>query len=121
MSNELTAPETTAPSGTAGTAGMQRTVALAFRAAALIEAITWVALLIAMAFKYVISDNETGVQIVGPIHGVAFIAYVVTTTLAARTFRWSFWLWVLGLAASIPPVATALFEQLVARRGRLSS
>ena len=98
-----------------------RAVARAFRAAALIEAITWVGLLIGMLFKYVIGHNAVGVHVMGPIHGMAFVAYVVTTTLAARAFGWSCKLWIVGLIASVPPVATLLFERYVVRRGRLGA
>lgn len=99
--------------------GAHRRIALAFRATALIEALTWVGLLIGMLFKYVISDNAVGVHIFGPIHGAAFTAYVISTSLAARTFRWPFKLWIVGVVASVPPLATLLFERYVVRRGRL--
>ncbi|CAN5194808.1 MAG: DUF3817 domain-containing protein [Nocardioides sp.] len=94
--------------------------AKAFRVAALVEALTWCGLLIGMAFKYVIADNEIGVQIFGPIHGAAFIAYVITTTIAARTFGWSWKIFGLGLVCSIPPLATWAFERYVDRTGLLS-
>ena len=117
MSNEVIAPEA---GSVAEQAGAHRAVALAFRVTAVIEAITWVGLLIGMLFKYVISDNATGVHIFGPIHGAAFTAYVIATSLAARTFGWSFKRWIVGLIASVPPLATLLFERSVVRRGRLS-
>ena len=99
--------------------GSHRAIATAFRATALIEALTWVGLLIGMLFKYVVSDNAIGVHFFGPIHGAAFTAYVISTSLAARSFGWSFKLWIVGLVASVPPLATLLFERAVVRRDRL--
>ena len=99
--------------------GWQKGVARTFRAAALIEASTWLGLLVGMAFKYVVGDTETGVKIFGPIHGAAFIAYVISTCVTARTFRWPTWLLLIGFAASIPPAATWPFERRALRRGRL--
>jgi integral membrane protein len=93
--------------------------AKAFRTAALVEAITWIALLIAMAFKYGPAHDPIGVKIAGPIHGVAFLCYVTATVLASREYAWSKRVTLIGLAASIPPVFTALFERWVSRRGGL--
>ena len=90
-----------------------------FRAIAIAEAFSWARLLVGMLFKYVLSDNEIGVQIFGPIHGGVFIAYVVMCVLAWRTFRWRPLTTVLALAASIPPFCTVLFEVWADRNGRL--
>lgn len=114
MSNEAITSE-------AQTAGERRAVALAFRINAVIEAVTWAGLLVAMLFKYAFSHNAIGVHIMGPIHGMAFLAYVVSTSLAARTFGWSFKLWFVGLCASIPPLATLPFERWIVRKGRLGA
>ncbi|MCA1982907.1 DUF3817 domain-containing protein [Nocardioides nematodiphilus] len=118
MSNDVITSEASA---SAEQSGAHRGIALAFRTTALIEALTWVGLLIGMLFKYVISDNAIGVHVFGPIHGAAFTAYVISTSLAARTFGWSFKLWIVGLIASVPPLATLLFERYVVRRDRLSA
>jgi integral membrane protein len=61
------------------------------------------------------------VQIFGPIHGGIFVAYVVLTLLVARALRWSLWVTVAGLACSVPPFATVLFEVWAARTGRLEA
>lgn len=96
------------------------TVRLLFRATAVIEALTWAGLLVGMAFKYVISGNEAGVHLFGPLHGGAFIAYVVMTLVASRAFGWRHRTTLLALAASIPPLATWVFEAWAERTGRLS-
>lgn len=90
-----------------------------FRVIAIAEAVSWAGLLTGMLFKYVLSDSETGVHIFGPVHGVIFIAYVVVTCLTARRLRWSRGVLALGLAASIPPFATYVFEVWAQRTGRL--
>ena len=62
-----------------------------FRAVAIAEAVSWTGLLIGMLFKYVLSDNELGVKIFGPIHGTIFIAYVITVAVVRKPLRWT-WL-----------------------------
>ena len=52
-----------------------------FRVVAIAEAISWAALLIGMFFKYVVVENEVGVQIFGPIHGAIFVLYVIVALL----------------------------------------
>ncbi|MGK2874400.1 MAG: DUF3817 domain-containing protein [Nocardioides sp.] len=91
----------------------------AFQVAARVEAATWIGLLLGMAFKYVLADDDLGVRVFGPLHGVAFIAYVLVTIVAARSFGWSWRLLLAGLLVSIPPAFTWPFERYVARRGHL--
>ena len=57
-------------------------------------------------------------QIFGPIHGGIFVAYVVTAVVAARVLRWSIGTTLLAFAASVPPLASIVFERW-ASRGRL--
>lgn len=45
-----------------------------FRIVALIETCSWLLLIAAMAFKYG-AGQPAGVEIMGPIHGLSFIAY----------------------------------------------
>ncbi|MEX5717853.1 DUF3817 domain-containing protein [Geodermatophilus maliterrae] len=98
-----------------------RTVALAFRAVAVAEALSWLGLLAGMYVKYVPETSEVGVQVFGPIHGAVFIAYVVVALVAARVLGWSRWTALLALAASIPPLATVVFERWATRTGRLAA
>lgn len=90
-----------------------------FRVVAVVEAVTWVGLLIGMAFKYVLADEEIGVRVMGPLHGAAFLAFVAVTLLAARTFRWSAGVTLAGLAASVPPLGSLVFDRWAVRHGRL--
>ena len=97
-----------------------RTVRTLFRTGAVDEAVTWAGLLVGMAFKYVISGDETGVHVFGPLHGAAFNGYVLSTLVAARAFGWRLRTTLLALVASIPPLATWPFEAWADRTGRLS-
>jgi len=98
-----------------------RLARLAFRVTAIVEACTWVGLLIGMAVKYLGSGNEAGVHLFGPLHGAAFVAYVLATLWAAVRLGWSPGVTLLGLAASIPPLATWGFEAWAMRTGRLDA
>lgn len=72
-----------------------------------------------MFLKYVTDSTEVGVQVFGPIHGVAFIAYCLATVVVAVDQRWRAGRLLLGLLNSIPPFATLGFEWYVERRGGL--
>ncbi|GAT15211.1 DUF3817 domain-containing protein [Mycolicibacterium thermoresistibile] len=88
----------------------RRSVAGWFRLVAMLEATSWVGLLIGMYFKYLTSPGtEIGVQIFGPIHGALFVAFLVAAGAAAYTYRWTAGTAVLALLASVLPLATVIF------------
>ena len=96
-----------------------------FRVVALAEALSWLGLLIAMFFKWIVQDDphtglEGGVPIMGPIHGAVFVAFVGLCFLAWRTFDWKPTTLLLALASSIPPFATIWFERRAERGGLLT-
>ncbi len=95
---------------------MPNTTLRLFRAAALLEALSWAALLTGMFFKYVVVHNEIGVKIAGPIHGGLFILYVLSVLLVREQLKWSPLVTLVALVASIPPFATAFFERWALRR-----
>lgn len=84
-----------------------------FRVAAVAEAVSWAGLLVGMFVKYVVIENEIGVQIFGPIHGAFFLAYVATVFAAWKAERWSFGTAILGLVSAVPPFMTIWFERRV--------
>ncbi|GAA1999927.1 hypothetical protein GCM10009799_28960 [Nocardiopsis rhodophaea] len=96
-----------------------RKVLAAFRAVAAAEAVTWAGLLIGMFFKYVVVRDEIGVQIFGPVHGVAFIVYVAVTLLAWHRLGWNLLTGGLALVASVPPFGTVVFERWASHTGRI--
>ncbi|WP_207890857.1 DUF3817 domain-containing protein [Rhodococcus sp. Eu-32] len=97
------------------------TTAKRFRFVAVLEAFTWLGLLIGMAFKYIPADgNEIGVKIFGPIHGAVFVIYVLIAIVTAVKLKWNVVTTLLALVASIPPFGTVVFEVWAARTGRLA-
>jgi integral membrane protein len=98
-----------------------RTLVTLFRVAAVAEACSWAGLLIGMFFKYVVVENEVGVQIFGPIHGGLFMLYVVSVLLVRGSLGWSAKRTLVGLLASIPPFATIWFERRALRAAAADS
>lgn len=97
------------------------TTAKRFRFIAVLEALTWLGLLIGMAFKYIPADgNEIGVKIFGPVHGAVFVLYLVVTAVTAVKLRWNIVTTLLAAVASIPPFGTVVFEVWAARTGKLA-
>ncbi|GAA3541350.1 hypothetical protein AFL01nite_24810 [Aeromicrobium flavum] len=90
-----------------------------FRTVAVAEAITWALLLTGMFLKYVTDTTELGVRIGGMLHGVVFVAYVVTTVVVAIDARWSLRRTALGLLAAVPPFFTIWFDLASERQGAL--
>lgn len=100
------------------------TTAGRFRFFAVLEAISWLGLLIGMAFKHIPNFNEgpeIGVQIFGPIHGTVFILFVLMALLASREFEWNWKTTVLALLSSIPPFFTVWFEVWAVRTGKFDA
>lgn len=98
---------------------MSNKAAVLFRVVAIAEAFSWAGLLIAMFFKYVVELGEGGVPVLGMVHGVIFVLYIVTALAVFRPLSWSGKTLLLALAASIPPLFTWLFEKWALRSGKL--
>jgi len=73
-----------------------------FRVVAVAEAISWLALIVATVVKYA-ADAPLGVHILGPIHGVLFLAYVVLALEVRRRRQWDGRTLLIVLAESIVP------------------
>ncbi|WP_407671120.1 DUF3817 domain-containing protein [Nocardia stercoris] len=95
------------------------TTAKRFRFVAVLEAISWVFLIIGMVFKRLEHPVLWPVKVFGMTHGIIFVAFVVVTILAARELRWSPGVTALALVSSIPPFCTVLFEVFAVRKGLL--
>jgi integral membrane protein len=99
-----------------------RSVAGWFRMIALLEAVSWVGLLVGMYFKYLGSPRtEVGVKVFGMGHGLIFIAFVVVGLLAGITFKWAAGTWLLALLASIVPPCSVIFLIWADRTGRIGA
>ncbi|APE36678.1 hypothetical protein BOX37_25225 [Nocardia mangyaensis] len=97
-----------------------RSTASRFRFFAVLEALSWIGLLVGMAFKYIPAEgNEIGVKIFGPVHGAIFVLFLITALLTARELSWGWKTTVLALLSSIPPLATVVFEVWAVRTGQL--
>ncbi len=88
-----------------------------FRYVALAEATTFLALLVAAVVKRT-DGNEIGVQILGPIHGLLFIAYVVMALNLRQELGWTnkqtFWI----LVGAVLPFGGYVVDWWLARRER---
>jgi len=99
-----------------------RSVSGWFRPVALLEAVSWVGLLVGMYFKYLGSPrNEVGVKVFGMAHGLVFIAFVVIGLLAGIAFKWATGTWLLALLASIVPLCSVIFLIWADRTGRMGA
>lgn len=93
-----------------------------FRLIAFAEAVSWVGLLVGMYFKYLGSPRtELGVKVFGMAHGLIFIAFIATGLLVGLAAKWPLRTWLLGLLASIVPLASVIFLMWVERSGQLGA
>lgn len=86
---------------------------------AFFEALTWAGLLLGMWLKYGPQATESVVWWFGRLHGVAFMAYLAVTVVAALRLRWPWWATLLAIVAAVPPLATLPLEWWFRRRGLL--
>ena len=88
-----------------------------FRWVALIEATSFLALLVATVIKRT-DGGEMGVQILGPIHGLLFIAYVVIALQLRAEAGWTgkqtFWI----LAGAVLPFGGYVVDWWLQREQR---
>ncbi|CAO5243907.1 DUF3817 domain-containing protein [Frankia sp. AgKG'84/4] len=82
----------------------------AARAVSLAEATSFLLLLVATAVKYA-AEHPQGVRVLGPIHGVLFLAYCALVGYLAFTERWARRRTILALVASVLPVAPFFVER----------
>jgi integral membrane protein len=73
-----------------------------FRTVALLEAISYLALLVATFVKRVIEGPDL-VPVLGPIHGILFLAYVLLTLLVREEQGWTLGQTLIVLVASTIP------------------
>jgi integral membrane protein len=74
----------------------------AFRIVAVVEAISWLLLIVATVVKYS-ADAPLGVRVMGPVHGVLFLGYVGLALELRRRLHWDGRTTLLVLAESIIP------------------
>ncbi|HUQ63798.1 MAG TPA: DUF3817 domain-containing protein [Acidimicrobiales bacterium] len=76
--------------------------ALAFRIVAYLEAATFL-LLLASSITFRVFDGPDFISIMGPVHGIAFLVYVVLVLAVREGQGWSFWHTVLILFLALVP------------------
>ncbi|MFW7414534.1 DUF3817 domain-containing protein [Demequina sp. SO4-18] len=91
----------------------------AFVVVAIVEAITWTGLLVGMLLEHVLDVTRWGITVFGPLHGAAFLIYLVIALLAAVRFRWTLGVCALVGLAAVPPLTTIPLERWLRRTGRL--
>lgn len=87
-----------------------------FRLVAVVEGVTTILLfLVAMPVKYLLG-NPVWVQVMGPIHGYAFLAYVLLMIVALWGRGWGAGDWLRTFLASLFPFGTFLNDPFLKRR-----
>jgi integral membrane protein len=86
-----------------------------FRLVALAEATSFLLLLVATYVKYG-HEEEVGVQILGPVHGLLFVAYVLLAVRLAIGLGWSGRTTVLVLLGAVLPFGGFVVDRWLARR-----
>jgi integral membrane protein len=81
-----------------------------FRTVALIEAVTYLILLALVVVKRGFHGPDL-VQVMGPIHGIAFLAYFVLTLAVREEQRWTPAQTILVLVASALPFGAVVVNQ----------
>lgn len=91
-----------------------------FRIVAFAEATSFLALLVAAYLKRQ-DQGEIGVQILGPIHGALFIAYVVLAVLLMQALRWRLPTTAIVLLGAVIPFGGYVVDWCLARRAASAS
>jgi integral membrane protein len=89
-----------------------------FRYVALVEATTFLLLLVASVIKNT-GGSEIGVKILGPIHGLLFIAYVVMALNLRGSAGWTGKQTVWILIGAVLPFGGYVVDWWLARRERI--
>ena len=76
----------------------------ALRIVAVVEAVSFLLLLGAVAVKYGPPEEEAGVKLMGPIHGTLFILFVLLTIFVAADERWRLKRTLLTLLCTVIPL-----------------
>jgi integral membrane protein len=86
-----------------------------FRIVAVLEATSFLLLLGATYVKYA-HEEPVGVEILGPLHGVLFIAYVALALNLAARESWSLRTTILVLAGGVVPAGGYVVDRWLGRR-----
>ena len=85
-----------------------------FRIVAVTEATSFLALLVATYIKYA-HDQPGGVEVLGPVHGLLFLAYVGLAIYLAPGAGWSLRTTALVIAGAVAPFGGYVVDRWLAR------
>ncbi len=83
-----------------------------FKVIALAEAVSYLVLLAASVAKRALDAPEL-VTVVGPIHGVIFLAYVALALYVRERLGWNGWTTVMVIVAAVVPLGGLIVERRV--------
>jgi len=72
----------------------------------MIETASWAGLLVGMYFKYAVGKSENLVSFLGPVHGCAFLLFILISFVVAKKLKWPWWVLNIVLLSAIPPLMT---------------
>ncbi len=81
-----------------------------FRTVAILEGISYLLLAVTMYFKYAL-DNGLPNKIVGMVHGLLFILYIIMAFTLRKEQKWSLNIFVIILIASLIPFGTFYIDR----------
>jgi integral membrane protein len=82
------------------------------RVVAIMEATSFLALLVATYFKHA-EESGTGVSVLGPIHGILFLAYVFIALSVREAVGWSSRTTLLVLAGAVLPFGGYVVDRTI--------
>lgn len=88
-----------------------------FRVVALVEAVSYLILLVGVVAKYGF-DEPVGVRVMGPVHGVIFLAYAALAFTVREQLRWTAQHTAAVLAAAVIPLGGYLVQRSLAPKPR---
>lgn len=83
-----------------------------FRAIALIEATSFLLLLVATVVKHA-GGTQFGVKLLGPIHGALFVLYCALALVVRSSQGWGFWKTIAVLFGAVLPFGGYVVDRLV--------
>ncbi|MBX2909397.1 MAG: DUF3817 domain-containing protein [Chitinophagales bacterium] len=92
-----------------------QTLLKVLRTIAILEAISWIALLVAMYYKWVLGDT-THMNLIGRIHGFMFIGFVIMVLLVGFMMKWRKREIAWSLFSSLPPCGTIVADMAIFKK-----
>ena len=98
----------------------QERLLLSFRVVAVVEAVSYVVLVLA-SLAHRVGQTQNFVPKIGPIHGVIFLVYLSFALLLRRALRWDTSMTLFVVLAAVIPFGGIYVEQRVAKLAKLNT